>query len=481
MRNYIFYFCATLLLFSCGNKDNRSLQDNVSAFINNNDSIVVFGKIDYGVILNKTDYKNAPKIGPIVSSVLGEFEKGINSNEPIYLALSGPFNNDGSPKKAYAFLSVVNADSLVGVMTKKGYDLDKEEDLYYTQLDDLSIGVKNGLAILIFGKGEVVPLDKIKEVFLKTQGDISKGKKQEILSSKGDIVFGYNIENVYNSSNTELEKLNDELKNEIKDMVRDSYGEISFHFEKGQAKMILKNYFSDKLKEQLFFKNDAKGEIVKKLGKGSPRIGISMNIDMMRFQNFINKYAPGAIDQFAKSLGGPAQMALMMGGEDALSGLLSGELGLVMFGEPDGFGATVPSFNTYVGFGKKGKSLAEMGVSLLEQNNIKTIIDNKGLSCFSSPEYISNDENGLLLPNSCQFYGKKSFTGFMNLEGMDLSSFHLSGGSKLIELLESVQFQFDENGGELILKTINKDDNVMKQSVDFMLKEFESQINAMPF
>ena len=69
----------------------------------------------------------------------------------------------------------------------------------------------------------------------------------------------------------------------------------------------------------------------------------------------------------------------------------------------------------------------------------------------------------------------------MNLEGMDLTSFQLSGGLKLVELVESIHFEFDEDGGELILETINKKDNVLKQSVDFMLDEFESQLNTMPF
>jgi len=69
----------------------------------------------------------------------------------------------------------------------------------------------------------------------------------------------------------------------------------------------------------------------------------------------------------------------------------------------------------------------------------------------------------------------------MNLEGMDLTSFNLSGGSKLVELVEFIHFEFDEDGGELIIKTINKEDNVLKQSVEFMLNEFESQLNGMPF
>ena len=481
MRNFFLYLSILAFFISCDNKKERSVSEQVSAFISDNDSIVVFGKLDYMNMLTKAEYEKAPKIGPIVSSVVNEFQKVINTNEPFYFALSGPLRKDGAPNIGYAFLSVINADSLVKALTQKGYDLDKEGDLYYTHLNDMSIGVKNHLAILFFDKGKEVKLDRIQSTFKKTEGKISNEKQQEILLANGDMVFGYNIENIFKSSTTQIDNLKDDLKLELENMVKDSYGHVAFHFENGKARVVVENDYSEKLKKELFFKKDEEGGITKKLGKGSPRIGLSMNVDMKKIQSFINKYLPGTIDDLARSFGGPAQMALMMGGQDALAGLLNGEFGLVMFGEPDQFGATVPSFNTYIGLGGKGKSLAEMGVSLLEQNNIKAVVDNKGLTCFSSPDYISTDGSSLELPKGCQFYGKKSFTGFMNLEGMDLTSFQLSGGLKLVELVESIHFEFDEDGGELILETINKKDNVLKQSVDFMLDEFESQLNTMPF
>lgn len=481
MRTFFLYLSILTLFISCGSRKEPSVNEQVSTFISDNDSIVVFGRVDYMNMLTKTDYEKVPKIGPIVSSVVREFEKVIDIKESIYFALGGPLKKDGAPSKGYAFLPVINADSLVKALTLKGYDLDKEGDLYYTSLNEMSIGVKNHLAILFFDNGKEINLDRIQSAFKKTEGNISNGKQRKILSAEGDMVFGYNIENLYRSSITQMDNLSEDLKLELENMIKDSYGHVAFHFEQGKARIVVDNDYSESLKSELFFKQDKTGSITKKLGKGTPRIGLSMNVDMKRFQQFINKYLPGTIDRLAKSFGGPAQMALMMGGQDALAGLLNGEFGLVIFGAPDQYGETVPSFNTYIGLGEKGKSLAEMGVSLLEQNNIKAVLDNKGLTCFSSPEHISKDGSSLILPKGCQFYGKKSFTGFMNLEGMDLTSFNLSGGSKLVELVEFIHFEFDEDGGELIIKTINKEDNVLKQSVEFMLNEFESQLNGMPF
>lgn len=480
MKRLLLFSSVILLLFSCGNDKNRSIQDQVSSFLNENDSIVLFGKVDFNQILNKTGYKEIPKFGTLISSVIGEFQGVINTNEPIYFSVNGPFELDGTPETFYGFLSVKNADSLVEVLTQKGYDFDKKGEMHFSQFDDVSLGILNHTAIIVSKKNDYDGLKYIQDAFDKTNGDLSKGKVDQILHTKADILVGYSLKNTYKTSNTKIEKLSNDLKAEVEEMVDDSYGQISFHFENGEARIKMKNYFSDKLKEHLFFNEDNQAQIIDKLGQGDARIGISMNIDMKKLQSFMNKYAPGAIDEIGKMIGGPAQMALMMGGDDALAGLLSGEIGFVMFGEPDENGATEPNFNTYVGLGKKGKSIAQMASSFLEQSDMKTVINDKGIACFSSSVYEPNGGK-LKLPVGCQSFGKKALTGFINVDGMDMSSFHFSEGAKIIEIIKYISFEFDENGGEVIIKAKKENVNILKQSVDFMLKEFESQINSMPF
>jgi len=478
MNRLLIFSAFFLVLFSCSKHEDYTINQQVSAFLNDNDSTVLFGKVEVNQILNKTGFKEIPKFGNLISSVIGEFQQVIQSEEPIYFAVNGPLEVNGIPETVYGFLAIKNADSLVEVLTKKGYDFDKKDDLYLSQFDDVTVGIKNKTAIIVSKKGDYDGEGYILSAFDKITKDESKGVVKEILNAKGDIVIGYGIENAYISSSAKMEGLTEGLKAEVKEMVKDSYGLLSLHFEKGEARMVSKNYFSPKLKEQLFFNKDENGSIVKRLGEGNARIGLSMNVDMVKLQKFLNKYSPGFIDQVASLVGGPAQMALMMGGDDPLSGLLSGELGFVMFGEPDKNGATVPSFNAYVGFGKQGKSLAQMASSFLNRDDLKTIINEKGVSCFTSVE---NEPNGgkLKLPIGCQSFGKKAFTGFVNVEGMDMTSFNLSNEYKVLELVKYISFEFDEDGGEIIVKAKDPNVNVLKQAVDFYLNEFADQIGAM--
>jgi hypothetical protein len=480
MKRLLLFSSVFILLFSCGNDKNRTIQDQFSSFLNENDSVVLFGKVDFNQILNKTGYKQIPKFGTLISSVIGEFQNVINTTEPIYFSANGPFQSDGTPETFYGFLSVKNADSLVEVLTQKGYDFDKKGEMYFSQFDDVSLGISNHTAILISKKDDYDGLKYVQDAFERTNEKLSEGKVEQILLTKADILVGYSLKNAYKTSATKIEQLPEELKAEMAEMVDDSYGQLSFHFENGEARIKMKNYFSEKLKEHLFFNEDNQAQIIDKLGQGDARMGISMNIDMKKLQAFMNKYAPGAIDEIGKMIGGPAQMALMMGGDDSLAGLLSGEIGFVMFGEPDENGATEPNFNTYVGLGKKGKSIAQMASSFLEQSEMKTVINDKGIACYSSSDYEPNGGK-LNLPIGCQSFGEKALTGFINVEGMDMTSFHFSEGAKILEIVKYISFEFDENGGEVIIKAKKDNVNILKQSVDFMLKEFESQINSMPF
>jgi hypothetical protein len=171
----------------------------------------------------------------------------------------------------------------------------------------------------------------------------------------------------------------------------------------------------------------------------------------------------------------------MMGGEDSLAGLINVELGFVLMGEPNASGSVVPEFNAYVGLGNKGKSLAEMANSFLTKGTMKTEITSKGISCYSSDLYGPKNGERIILPKGCEGFGKKSMTGFVNFEGMDLSSFELNGAAKVLNIIKYITFEVDENGGKLLIKAKKGKENILKQSMEFFVKEFESQITGLPF
>ena len=208
-------------------------------------------------------------------------------------------------------------------------------------------------------------------------------------------------------------------------------------------------------------------------------MGLTLNLDLNKIENFISKYTTTSFTKLAEEIGGPLQMAIMMGGEKPLSNLFSGEFGAIIIGEPKEDGTFIPDFNIYLGLGKKGKPLAEMAQSFLSNGTMKTIVDRKGISCYSSEKNMPLINSNLNLPDNLKDFGLKPISGFINLKDMDISSFELSGGIKVLNILESIKFNMDNKKGEIVITSKDKSKNILKSSIDFYQKELETQINKI--
>ena len=478
IKFFISLFTATMLVVSCGsNNDKRQLRDYLSAFIKENKSVAVFGKVDFNTILNKAEYKSVPKFGAIIESVLSEFSKSIDTKESIYFAIEGPFTPEGNPTAFYAFISVKSADSLVSNLVQKGYDFEKEGDLNFYQTGELSIGIKKDLAIVISKSGKSSNKDSIEKAFEMSTGDLSSGKVDSILAQKGDIVVGFSLESLYASSDTQLKKLDQIKQDAIKEMVVDSYSQTIFSFEKGQAIIETKNFFSEALNKRMFLQSKNNGTIVSNLGQGSPILGLSFNFDMEKLQSLVNDFSPESISDLSEKLG--MQIPLMVLGENPLSGISNGQFGFVMLGEPGKNGSMIPDFNAYMGLGNKAKPLAEMAESYLSIDSLVLNITDDGISCYSSKRNSPSIGNRLIIPSGCEVFGKKAITGFINFEGMDMTTFDLEGGSKILNIIKYINLEIDENGAKISVKAKNIQENILKQSLNFLLGEFESQISGI--
>ena len=476
IKYFLFITTSIILLSSCGNSGDRELKEYVSAFINENHSVAFFGKADLNTVLNKAGYTSIPMLGGRIESELKDFNKCVDTKRPIYFAVEGPFSSKAVPEAFYAFIDVRNADSLVLNLSKKGYDFEKNGDIQYTSFGDLTLGVKNNLAILISKSTKGEAKDVVDKAFDMTSGDVSEGKVNEMLEQTGDLVLGMSIESMYSTSDTQLAKLNNDKKKELMEMVTGSYSQTTFKFENGAAIIETKNYFSEALKKRLFMKANPKADIVGKLGHGNPILGFSMNFDMEKLQSLINDFAPEALAELSEKFG--MEGGLMLLGENPLTGVSNGQLGFVMVGDVNGSQMT-PDFNAYVGLNKQGKSLAEMAKQFLSSGSMIMNITNNQFCCYSSQTYAPADGQKLMIPKGCENFGKKAITGFINFEGKDLSSFDLEGGAKIINIIQYINFEVDENGSLIYIKSKKGKENILKEALDFYLEEFKSQIGGM--
>lgn len=474
-------FFAVLVAFaitSCGSDDAKGdIKASVSAFIKANNKTVAFGSAGIKSILNKTEYQKNSKLALLLGTEVNKINGVLDLDESVYFVAEGPLKDDSSPEKLHLFFKVKSMDSLVLELESRSFDLNKSGDIQYTEDGDFVLGIKDNLAIVTILGGDYDAKRLVKENFDRTEGDVSEGYVDEILADESDLVFGMHLSNLYATSNTELSKLDKKTQQEVTKMMANSFVSTSFKFEKGEAIIKTKNYFSKELQARMFMKSDPSAPILKKLGSGNPRFGLSINMDIRKMQNFMDDYSPNATKDLAQSMGGPAQMALMAAGGDGLAGLFQGQIGALAFAEQDEFGSTT-DFNFFIGLTSKGNALGEMAKEMLSYSMKEVKLDKSGLYGYTN---LNNAAGGgkLKLPKGCENFGKSGISFFANLEGLDLDEFDLEGAENLVRVIKYITFEYNNDGGTMVIKAKEGQENILKQGLDVVLEELMMQIGNM--
>lgn len=483
----IFTISGILFISSCSSKPTeRDAAEATSALVEGNEKIVAFGHISAMNMLNHADYKNIPKVNTILGSVLGNWKKGLEIDKPIYYALEAPFRHDGTPETVFALINVKNQDSLSAIISEMGYALDKDGDISYHQEDDVTFGIRNKLLIIISKPGDYDGKAKIKEAFTHTEGDLSDKKAEDIISQKGDIVAGVDVARLLSTSNTELEKLPAEKKAHLDNLVDDAYIKTVANFTNGMATIESANLFSDALKDELFFKDKNGKTLVNKLGGGDPWMGIAMNLDLRKGENFLNDYLPDAKRKVISDFPGQVKFALMALGDNPLSKLFSGQAGMLLKGDAKSAMGMELEYDSFLGLGPKGDILQklmqdQLGAFAVKQGDTYIMGDLRVKSAKEGIYASSGKNNGgkLNLPSYAKNFGEDSFSMFVAFEKMDVASLELQDEAKVIEILQYVTINVNRDGGKMVLTAKNKNVNILKQVTDFYAKQFMGKIDGM--
>jgi hypothetical protein len=465
----------SLIFTACsGSGKSRSLIESVSSFLNGNETIIGFGSARLGEILDKTDYKSEAKINAILSEPLGQLKSSLNMEQPVYFAIEGPFI-DGNPVASYLFMEIKNQDSLKANLTKNGFELKEDKEFHYLQDGDLNLAFNETIAIAVVKSDVEDTKAALKAIFEKTKGDVSTGYIADILNKKDDLVYGASLANLYGTSNTDLEDLSPEKQKELRSMLQNSYVETGLRFEDGAIVLETKNYFSDALKGKLFLNKDSGAKILSNLGSGKPTIGVSLNIDTKKLQEFLNEYAPNALEDLSEDIGGPFAMAMMLANND-ISKLIDGRIAALVVGDATKVAeGMTPDFNFFIGFGGQGKMFGGLLKELFaDRFGVIKLWGESGISAYSSSAF---SENGKIsLPEGAENFGKDAFNLFIDLSSVDLEEFQLDGGAKMVELVKYISANYGTEGGKVIIKARDGKENILKQAFNKALKVFEDEL-----
>lgn len=476
-RSLLITVFVAFILCSCGpDLKERTASGFLSAYMKDNKNVVLFGKIDAKKIIEKVGYKSIPKVSVLIGPEIKQFESALELSNGVCFAMEGPFDQMGNPAQLLAFVKVKNVDSLASKITSLGLPVQADGDIEYVQENDVTIGIKENLAIIISKKGKYKGKEALLKAFEKAEQDVSEGKVDEILAQKGDILFGASLENLYGSSNTSLNKLNANKKKEFEALVKDSYTQTCVSFEKGQAVIESKNLFSNELMNRMFFKEDPNASILSKLGTGNARMGLAVNMDINKLEAFLDDFAPDFKNDLMR-MDFSLQMMMSVLGDKPLTNLLSGQLGMVMVGDMMRDGSLVPEANIHVGLGNKGKEIKDMLLTFFPADQgvygMKIQVNDKEVNISSN----SSMGASLIIPNFANHFGKKGVTAFMNFDGMDMESLDLEAEGKFIYALQNITMTADNNGSKIVIKGKNPNLNILKQIADVYMNDLMQQIN----
>lgn len=474
LKKIVPFILSFILIASCSNKENQPLIDSVSAFVQDNDKIVSFGSVDYNGILEKAEYKSIPKLSQILETELRKMGNSINIETPIYFALEGPFDSKGNPTSVYAFFDLVNRDSLAERLSSSGLFIETEGDMKYSADGDLAIGAKGNLAILITKKEKYDGRQALLKAFKQAEDKKESGKIGKLLQKKGDLVFSVNMENLYSSSNTDLSKLDESKKSELNAMMKNSFMQTTLNFEKGKIVLKTDNQFSDALQKRMIFNDKSQVKIEDKLGTGEAKIGVAFDFNMEKLESFIDDFAPEVKKEMTKNRPEVA-IALMVLGDNPLTKIFSGYGGAVIVGTP-GMGSFVPDMNFNLGIGEEGKGVFELLATQNTTDYVYTITD-KDLK--AKTPGAGNESKTLTMPGCAKDFGKGGITGFIDVKGLNVKAFGLPSKFNAVNLVESITFEYNNKGGEFVINFMNKEENVLKQSIDLYLKDIEKTINSL--
>lgn len=286
--------------------------------------------------------------------------------------------------------------------------------------------------------------------------------------------MGVSLANLYGTASGDLKDLPKEKQKDLETMLNDGYVKSSVRFENGRAVIEMKNMFSKELESRMFLAANSNAPILNELGAGTPRMGLSINMDVKKMEDLANDLSPDAIN---KGLGNQYLFLKMATGSKELNDLWDGKLGMLMFGEPDASGAFTPEVNAYLGVNDKGRKaldkMEEMGVSTSQIPGLPPFtVGNNGLSVMSSP---AAEGATLELPEGAENFGKSGISFFLNLEGLNADDvaemFEMEELGIVLKVAKFVSFEYNNDGGNLIITAKDGKENVLKQALTEVMKE----------
>lgn len=250
----------------------KSYEENVAAFISNNDNIAGYGHVDVNRILTKGKLESNDMFKLVASDVYGKLKQEIDMKHPVYFAMESPESRGTST--SYFFFKVKDAKKLKeDLRTQMGFSLKKTGEIDYVEDGDMLLGIWGDVAIAVVTPGEFNGKKVIKKAFDRTNGK-AKSEVTKTLKTTGDFVMNMDLARFVKN----MPQSNDVPKS----MLKGSKAQIVMNFDKSQLVIEARAEMSDALKKKLGLEKSAEPILAKKLtdAAGNTLMAMQLSFDM---------------------------------------------------------------------------------------------------------------------------------------------------------------------------------------------------------
>lgn len=505
MNKLLFYFFSgiliTSLLIGCSGKSSSDLNADVARFVTSSEDVVGYGYVNIVAIKGKAQLSQVPTIGEFVNNEMKSIENSLKLTDKVHYAFEGPLNRDGMPKYAYVFMTVQNEDSTLVMFEKMGFVFEKLKGMMVSYDENMAVGFNKNTAVLVSGNFGDDPKDKLMAAFASFKNKEKDVNVTEILATTTDILLVGDLENLYRTSNTSLNNLEEKNKAEITEMVKDGHFFLTVDFNKGDltAKMDFSRV-NEKMKKNTFFKSKVADEVMKNIGPGEPIIAMAMSLDVEKLESLMKDFSAGSENILLNSMGPMAGMFSTLA-EDDLSNIMNGDIGLMINNENVNDStievSNIPNSHLYFGLGKNPQNMKD----LIETFSREEVIANLGDGFYKIDQsMLLMKENAIIMHSNdtlksnfktdklqtvegMKDFGSKPFSVFVDLKKFNESGLDKSGGQydMILAIADYISLTADNERVELKLVMKNKDENILKQFVDVFKDELKMRMGGVSF
>lgn len=491
----------SIFLFSCNGKSSSDLNANVARFVSSSDQIVGYGYVNLLAIKGKSQLSQVPTVGEFIDKQMSSFEESLKLTDKIHYAFEGPLDRNGEPKLSYIFLTVENEDSIQKMFEGMSFKFDKEKGIQVANGMNMVVGFDESTAAIIIGNLGDSPNEKIHATFDTFKSEQKNEDVTEILATTTDILIAADLEAIFEMSQSQIQSVNAEKKEELEELFEDGHAFLSLDFNNGDltAKFDFSRV-SDKMKENSFFMDEVSDDILENLGAGEPLMAIAMSFDVEKMDEYWKEYKTQYEDLLNigyRQMGG-LFMALA---EDNISNVMNGDVGMALFQkeqEEKTRGDRVIS-NLYVGLGENPQNLKDLINSYAEGKVIESmedgfyrkdesmiLINDEALIIRSNDTLKSSfdEDQELVVTERMEDFGDTPFAMFVDLAKMaetDVKRFAGREFQSLISIADYLSVKADNETVVIKLAVKNKDENILKQIVDVYENDLQNQIGNISF